>query len=66
MFLSEYVPRGVGVTLVSFRWPSCYSRRRATMSAVVVFGLVPLATYVKDILSRSTKTNSNRIIELTL
>ena len=38
---------------------------RATMSAVVclVYVRLPLATYVKDILSQSTKTNSNGVIE---
>ena len=51
----------------SFRWPSIYSGHWATMSAVVrlVHVCFPLATFVKEILSRSTQTKkSNRVIEL--
>ena len=49
-----------------FRWPSGKNGGRAVMSAVVrlVHVWFPLITYMKDILSRSTKTNSNRVIEI--
>ena len=42
-----------------------FKSRWATMSAVVRLVRIRflLVTYVKDILSRSTKTNSNRVIE---
>ena len=49
---------------LSFRWPSGLSGCRATMSAEVrlVHVHFPLATYVKEMLSRSTNTDAGEMI----